>query len=272
MEALKKTSFRKVLHDQLEMERPQIRGLSLTNWILVFIIIFSQIMYTVETEHELQTGDTNTYWFIDLMISGIFGIEFVARIWIAGIDNRFRRLRGLLYYFKTNWFMLVVDFLAFAPELIFVIIGLNPPSWMRSLRVFRLIKMVRYISAVELVTRALRACIQELLVALSLSIALWYLASVVLYLAESAAQPEQFGSITRTMWWSVVTLTTVGYGDVYPITVFGKVAAGLIAVIGVGTVALPSGIMAGAFIEEFRERRRQRRLEAAANNNNDREH
>lgn len=271
MTSITKTSFRKVIHDQLEMDRPQVRGLSFTNWILVFIIIFSQVMYTAETEQELQTGELNTYWFVDLSISSIFCIEFCARIWVAGIEDKFRGLSGLFNYFKANWFMLVVDFLAFAPELIFVIIGHNPPSWMRSLRVFRLIKMVRYIPAVELVTRALRACIQELLVALSLSIALWYLASVVLYLAESAAQPEQFGSITRTMWWSVVTLTTVGYGDVYPITVFGKVAAGLIAVAGVGTVALPSGILAGAFIEEFRERRRQRKLDAAAKNNNDRE-
>ena len=172
------------------MERPQIKGLSLTNWILVFIIIFSQVMYTVETEQELETGELNIYWFLDLLISGIFGIEFFSRIWVAGIDRRFRGLSGLFNYFKTNWFMLVVDFLAFAPELIFVIIGVNPPSWLRSLRVFRLIKMVRYIPAVELVTKALRGCIQELLVALSLSIILWYLASVVLYLAESAVQPR----------------------------------------------------------------------------------
>ena len=272
MAAIKKTSLRKVIHDQLEMERPQIKGLSLTNWILVFIIIFSQVMYTVETEQELETGELNIYWFLDLLISGIFGIEFFSRIWVAGIDRRLRGLSGLFNYFKTNWFMLVVDFLAFAPELISVIIGVNPPSWLRSLRVFRLIKMVRYIPAVELVTKALRGCIQELLVALSLSIILWYLASVVLYLAESAVQPDHFGSITRAMWWSVVTLTTVGYGDVYPITVFGKVAAGIIAVIGVGTVALPGGIMAGAFIEEFRERRRQRKPETSANRDSDRKH
>ena len=111
-------------------------------------------MYTVETEQELETGELNIYWFLDLLISGIFGIEFFSRIWVAGIDRRFRGLSGLFNYFKTNWFMLVVDFLAFAPELIFVIIGVNPPSWLRSLRVFRLIKMVRYIPAVELVTKA----------------------------------------------------------------------------------------------------------------------
>ena len=83
MAAIKKTSLRKVIHDQLEMERPQIKGLSLTNWILVFIIIFSQVMYTVETEQELESGELNIYWFLDLLISGIFGIEFFSRIWVA---------------------------------------------------------------------------------------------------------------------------------------------------------------------------------------------
>lgn len=264
MAVLKISSLRQIIYNQLEAESPQIKGLSVTNWILVFIIIFSQIEYTAETEQELRNGELNYYLIFDLFVSCIFAIEFFGRLWVAGIDERFRGSEGLLSYFKSNWLLLLVDFLAFGPELISIAIGGGPTSWMRSLRIFRLIKMVRYVPAVELVTRALRSCIQELLVALSLSIVLWYLAAVLLYLAESTAQPDNFGSITRTMWWSVMTLTTVGYDDVYPITVFGKVAAGVIAVIGVGTVALPSGIMAGAFIEEFRERRRLRKADASA--------
>lgn len=268
MAVFKIAPLRQITYNQLEAESPQIKGLSAVNWILVFIIIFSQIAYTAETEQELRKGELNYYLFFDLFVSCIFAIEFFARLWVAGIDERFRGSEGLFHYVKSNWLLLLVDFLAFGPELIFIMIGGGPTSWMRSLRVFRLIKMVRYVPAVELVTRALRSCIQELLVALSLSIVLWYLAAVLLYLAESTAQPDSFGSITRTMWWSVVTLTTVGYGDVYPITVFGKVAAGVIAVVGVGTVALPSGIMAGAFIEEFRERRRQREANTSANCDN----
>ncbi len=159
---------------------------------------------------------------------------------------------------KSNPFMLFFDFIAFGPELCWLAFGYAPPSALRSLRVLRLLKLARYIPAFRLVFDALRSCIQELTVALSLSAVLWYLSSVVLYLTESAAQPEKFGSIVRSMWWGVATLTTVGYGDVYPETVIGKVAAGFFAVIGLGAVALPSGIIAGAFMEKYRERRLSR--------------
>jgi voltage-gated potassium channel len=97
--------------------------------------------------------------------------------------------------------------------------------------------------------------LQELLAALAVAVMLWYASSVLLYLAEGSVQPDGFGSITRSMWWSVVTLTTIGYGDVYPVTVLGKILASLLAVLGVGAVALPSGILASAFIEQFRNKR-----------------
>jgi voltage-gated potassium channel len=135
-------------------------------------------------------------------------------------------------------------------------IGLSPPSLLRALRVARLLKMTRYFPAFKLVLDALRSCVNELLAALAVAVMLWYFASVLLYLAESEAQPDGFGSITRAMWWSVVTLTTVGYGDVYPVTALGKIFAGFIAVLGIGAVAMPSGILAGTFMEKLRDRNR----------------
>jgi len=250
-----KTSLRRVIHDQLDTERADRRGLSFTNWPLVFLIFLSLLIYTIETEEEIPIARTYEFWLLNVAILCVFAIEFVLRLWIAGVDERFRGWRGLWSYFAANPFMTVVDFVAFAPELILIALGASPPALLRSLRIFRLFKIARYFPAFKLVVDALRSCIQELLVALSLSALTWYLASVILYLAENAAQPEVFGSITRSMWWSVITLTTVGYGDVYPVTIAGKVAAGVIAVVGVGTVALPSGIIAGAFIERFRARR-----------------
>lgn len=199
----------------------------------------------------------DTFLLLNIAILSVFCAEFVLRFWSAGVDEKFRGWKGIVAYARSNWFMVGVDFLAFGPELIVLAVGGVPPSWLRSLRVARLLKMARYLPAFKIVVDALRSCIQELLVALSLSAVLWYLASVALYFAEGDAQPEQFGSITRSMWWSVVTLTTVGYGDAFPVTIWGKVVAGIIAVIGVGTLALPSGIIAGAFIEKFRERRQE---------------
>jgi len=251
-----KTSIRRAIHHQLETESAGKKGLSATNWVVVFVILLSLVLYTAETEEKVQTGQAGAFGILNTTILCVFCIEFFLRLWAAGDDERFRGWKGLRAYIRSNWLMVLVDFIAFAPELLMILIGGSPPTWLRSFRVARLFKMARYIPAYRLVADALRSCMQELLVAVSLAAVLWYVAAVLLYLAESDIQPDNFGSITRSMWWSVITLTTIGYGDVYPVSIAGKLAAGMIAVIGVGTVALPSGIIAGAFQTQFRERRK----------------
>lgn len=249
-------SLRRKVYSQLETEAREQKGLSVTNWLLVFLILSSIVLYTAETEREIPFIEAGIYWWVNIVILTVFAVEFFLRLWSVGVDGRFNGWRGLWTYVRSHWVMVSVDFLAFAPELFIVlVIGANPPSWLRSLRGLRLMKMARYHRAFALVWDALRSCYQELLVALSLSAMLWYIAALFLYLTEGTAQPEAFGSITRSMWWSVVTLTTVGYGDVVPETVFGQIAAGIVAVVGVGTVALPSGIIAGAFLDKLREHR-----------------
>lgn len=251
----KPRSIRRLTFEQLETEWRAGRGLSATNICLVLAILVSIGLYTAETEIALGDGDTGMVRQLNEAFLWVFAAEFAARLWSVGAEARFRGGSGLWAYVKANPVMLCVDFLAFAPELIWLAFAPTSPGFLRSLRVVRLLKITRYYPACRLVLDALRACYQELLVALSLSASLWYLSSVTLYAFESDAQPEKFGSIVRAMWWGVATLTTVGYGDVYPQTVVGKIAAGLFAVIGVGTVALPSGIIAGAFIEKYRARR-----------------
>ena len=250
--------LRRTIYRQLEPDQREKRGLSLTNWILVYLIFLSLALYTVETEHQLGLSGTTLVWSLNIFILSVFCLEFILRFYAAGSDDEFKGWRGGFVYARRHWFMLAVDFVAFAPELILIAIGVVPPSWLRSLRVIRLLKMARYFATFRLVLDTIVSRTQELLAALSVTILLWYLASVLLFLAEGEAQPEQFGSITRAMWWSVVTLTTVGYGDVFPITVLGKIIAGFVAVLGLGAVALPSGIFAGAFIEKFREQRAER--------------
>ncbi len=248
-------SLRRIAFEQLETERLEGGKLSATNRILVFVILLSIGLYTAETEIAAGSDDAVAIGRINEALLWVFAAEFAVRLWSVGAEARFRGGRGLWAYVRANGFMLAVDFLAFAPELVWLAFAPTSPSFLRSLRVVRLLKIARYYPSCRLVLAALRSCYQELLVALSLSAALWYLSSVTLYVLESDEQPEKFGSILRAMWWGVATLTTVGYGDVYPQTIGGKVAAGFFAVIGVGTVALPSGIIAGAFIEKYRARR-----------------
>ena len=247
--------IRTFLYDQLEASSANQKGASAFNWALIFLILFSLVLFTVETEKDFAAQYERPLWYINMSVLVIFTIEFIGRISSVGVDKRYKGATGLLSYFKSNWVMLGIDFLAFAPELIVVLLGLSPPSWLRALRIVRLFKMARYFPAFKLVIDALRSSLQELLAALTVATMVWYLSAVLIYLAENDAQPEVFGSITQSMWWSVVTLTTVGYGDAYPVTLLGKITAGFITILGVGILAIPTGILAGAFMKVISENR-----------------
>jgi len=152
-------------------------------------------------------------------------VEFFARLFAAGHVEEYRGVRGHLLYLRHNWGLVLVDLLAFAPELLFILLGAPPPTWLRTLRVVRIFKLTSYMSGVDLIFEAVKESGKELATAVSVAVVLWYLGSVALYLAERHAQPEGFGSIPEAMWWSVVTMATVGYGEVVPITNLGKVLA-----------------------------------------------
>ena len=255
-------SLRRLIYAQLEAPRAPGTGLSLANWSILFLILLSLVIYTAETEQELGIGADSWVRILNSAVLMIFGVEFILRLYAAGVDQRYHGRSGFRTYIRSNWFLICIDFLAFAPELLLLAFGIAPPGWLRMLRVIRIFKIARYFPAFRVVVGAVRSCIQELLAALSVSVVLWYIASVLLFLAERHSQPDAFGSITRSMWWSVVTLTTVGYGDSFPVTVIGKILAGVIAVLGLGAVAMPSGILAGAFMDKIREQRQIRRAQA----------
>jgi len=241
----------RVLYKQLEGRG---RGLSATNWVLVVLILLSIALFTADPERPIVVDDHGTIGWINMIVLWAFAVEFVARAWVAGADPRYVGCAGRLRWLRDDWFMIIVDLLAFMPELIFVLSGLPPPAWLRTLRVVRLFKMARYFSAFALVLAALRTSAQPLLAAVTAAVITWYLAAVALFLAEHDAQPEVFATIGDAMWWSVITLTTVGYGDIIPITTPGRIIAGFVAVLGLGTVALPSGIIAGSFMHQLRRR------------------
>ena len=122
----------------------------------------------------------------------------------------------------------------------------------RLARIVRLAKLGRMSDAMTHLTRAVRICKDELILVIALAGAVLIAAATALYWIEGDVQPDKFGSVPRSMWWAVVTMTTIGYGDVFPITPGGKVAAGALAIVGVGLIALPAGIMAGALSQVIR--------------------
>lgn len=182
----------------------------------------------------------------------LFTLEYGLRVWASVEDRRFREpVRGRLRFMRTP--LALIDLLAILPFYL-SLAGIDLRI-LRLLRLFRLLKVARYVRALGVIGQVVRRKRAELLVTTGLIGLLLVLVSSLMYYVESEAQPDKFGSIPETMWWGVATLTTVGYGDVYPITVLGKILSSVIAVLGLGLFALPTGILAAGFSEQLAQQR-----------------
>ncbi|MGD1934811.1 MAG: ion transporter [Candidatus Phaeomarinobacter sp.] len=239
------------------------RGLSPVNWVVLTLIILSVVLFTVETIEGLSPQTARILDLANDAILILFAMEFCLRLWCAGETRGVTGLGNRTRYAGRFW--LSMDFLAFGPELMMLFvtgfIGADL-AWLRAFRLARLFKLAKYFEPARVVIRVLRSTWRQLLVAAVIASLVIYSAAVVMYLFERDTMPEAFGSIPKAMWWSVVTLSTVGYGDVVPATLGGRFAAGLLILGAIGLVSLPSGILAGAFQDELRQRREREQAEA----------
>jgi len=194
----------------------------------------------------------------------IFSLEYVLRMWSCPErTGETHPGRQRLRFAGSG--MMLVDLFAILPFYITLavpgaaVLDLRFLRAVRLMRIFRLFKLGRYSTAMKVLGRALKAKKEELGVAVFVVLILLILASSLMYFVENPAQPDVFPSIPAAMWWGVATLTTVGYGDVVPVTFLGKVLGSIVALLGIGLFALPAGILAGGFAAEV-----QRRKEADA--------
>jgi voltage-gated potassium channel len=252
--------LRRLVDRQLTIDSWDRSGLSPMNWLLVGLIFSSVVLFTLETEPALAGAWANALNTANLIILCVFGIEFLLRLWAAGETKGISGIGARCTYAGRFW--LVVDFLAFAPELFLVALvaaGIEIPfsvEGLKAIRLIRLVKLARFVPAAQMLVEVVQSVWRQLLISFFLSVTSVYFAAVAIYYAEGSANPEQFGSISLSLWWAVVTLTTVGYGDAFPVTGTGRFLAGAIALIGIGIIALPSGIIAGAFMERLEADRR----------------
>ena len=182
-------------------------------------------------------------------------MEYILRIWSIAADNRHAAKtatgRRASYIFS---FTGLIDLAAILPSILPLIMGGVDLRWLRVLRLVRLLKISHYSSALEDLFSAVYEERRSFAAALYLMAIALFLSSSMMYLAEYEVQPENFRSIPKTMWWSLITLTTVGYGDVSPITPLGQVIGAFTALMGVCTVALLTGIVASAFSSQMARR------------------
>lgn len=199
------------------------------------LILLSLITFSVETLPDLSPRAALWLRRIEIVTVAIFTLEYLLRVLVA--DNK----RGFVFSFYG-----LVDVLAIAPFYIATGLDLRSIRAFRFLRLFRAFKIARYNKAIRRFHRAFIIVREELVLFLSVTLLLIYFAAVGIYYFEHEAQPDKFASVFHSLWWSVVTLTTVGYGDVYPITVGGRIFTFFMLLTGVGIISIPAGLLASA--------------------------
>ena len=223
---------------------------------LIFLNVIAVILGTVKAIDARYAVELQWFEVISLII---FSIEYLGRVWSCVSTKEYSNpVAGRLRFMIEP--MSIIDLLAVLPfYLAFITTDLRIIRVLRLFRIFRVAKMGRYSASARLFGRVFRSRAQDLVLAVMVIALLVVLSSSFMYFAENDAQPDKFPDIPTTMWWSIVTLTTVGYGDVYPVTGMGKLLAGIIAILGIGMFALPTAILGSSFIEEM-EKKRLRRL------------
>lgn len=230
-------------------------GLTPTQRLVAAAIVAAVLLAIFATEPDLPDETRAALAVVEVGFGILFLVEYVARVWSIGARHEFAGLRGRLRYMATP--LALVDAIALLP---FLVGAIGSESMiLRLIRVMRIIalaKMARYSVAMRVVLTSIVERRFELIFAASLAAFMILVSSAALYVLEGGHQPEAFGSIARSMWWAVATLTTVGYGDVVPITPLGKVFAAITSIAGIAMIALPTGILAAAFSDGFSRARR----------------
>lgn len=248
-------SLRLRAYRQLEPTAWPRDGLSPTNLLLAIVIVAAVISAVLETEPTISVGREYLFDGFEIAVASIFVVEYAARVWTVVENPRFARYRFPRLRYMVSA-IAIIDLAAIVP--VFFTFEAGSSLLLRFFRVFRMIRLAklgRTSRAWVSIREAVYERRHEFGLVLGLLAVTLLVSSSLMYWAEAGAQPDKFGSIPRALWWSIVTLTTVGYGDTYPVTVLGRICAGLIALTGVMLIAIPTGIFAASFSEGLQRHR-----------------
>ena len=233
----------------------------------MLLIILSIAAVVVESDAEIAAKAPGLFYYFEVFAVIIFTIEYLSRIYTARLQYpHLSPFRAILKYIFSP--MAIVDFLAIIPfyiELSAGLLGVSEMMDMRFIRVLRLMRLLRifklnrYNNSMKLIGDVMREEKEKLIITLFMTSILLVLSSAIVFTVEHEGHPEDFPNIYSSMWWAIATLTTVGYGDIYPHTALGKILAGVIALLGIGLVALPTGILSGSFVQAINEQKEEAR-------------
>jgi voltage-gated potassium channel len=191
---------------------------------------------------------------IEIVSVIIFSIEYIIRLWTADRKYPGSKHPYIKYFFSV---LAIIDLAAILPFYLPFVTSLDLRFLriLRILRMFRIFKLGHYSESMLIIGRVLKKEKEKLITTIVLTIVMIFVASTLMYYVENPAQPETFTNIIETTWWSIATFTTIWYGDVYPITVAGKILGGLISLLGIMLIALPSGIICSGFMTELEHKK-----------------
>ncbi len=235
---------------------------------ITLLVLISIATLFLETYETFVANHMVLFGIINLVITIVFTFDYVARVWTA--DLKFPNLEPKQarrkYIFSAYG---IIDALATFPPYISFFTSLNLAIFrlLRLVRLFRLSKLERINNAMSLLAGVFNRKKTELAMTFGFVLVLVFVAGLLMYYAEHNAQPDKFANAGNGMWWAVITLTTIGYGDLYPITAVGRVLGSVIALLGIGVIALPTGILSGGLMEELNARKELKAQKDGKSNN-----
>lgn len=244
------------VHILLHPELGQSKADKAINIFIITLIVLNVIAVMMETVKPLYTNYQKFFETFDLVSVIIFTIEYVLRVWSCTDDPKYKgSIKGRIKYMLTPGAL--IDLLAFLPTYFnaFLNFDLRVLRLLRFFRFFRLFRLTAYTKSAQMIFNVFRSRKNELILSLVLVIFLIIIASCLLFFAEHFYPSEaesKFTSVPATLWWAIVTLTTTGYGDMYPLTTIGRILTGIIMLTGVAFFALPAGIITAGFLEEMK--------------------
>lgn len=238
----------------------------LVNFFIMALILLNVAAVVLESEASIDARYGPLFDAFGLVSIVAFTAEYALRLWVSDLEpGRFGPVGGRVRFALSP--LAMVDLAVILPY--FLPVVFPDLRFLRGVRVFwlfRILSMGRYSESMGTLERVIRAKKEELTVTFFAIVFFLTVASSIIYFLEHTVQPESFPSIPATMWWGLLTLTTIGYGDVYPVTTLGKIVGSLIIILGVGMFALPTGVLASGFVEDIQSRaklRAERGIDAA---------
>ena len=249
-------SFKEKLHTLIDDKKGNNKSDYLFEYFIYALIILNVFVIFLESYKSINDSYSSILKAIELFSIVVFSLEYSVRVWLADLQySNLSPTRARLKYAFS--FLGIIDLLSILPFYLpfLFALDLRIVRILRLLRLLRILKLNRHSKSLQLIIKVIKKTKNDILVTVFMVFILLVLSSTLMYGIENDAQPEAFNNIGQALWWAVATLTTVGYGDIYPVTALGKLLSSIIALLGIGIVALPTGIISSAYVEEVQKRK-----------------